>query len=337
MSQSLKGWYCFIECRCLKGYEEVIEAIKNFKSKYTIIGGFEVGEKDQSIESKHFHSFIDCGRNAGLTKLQKKIAGYGDFKIPKYGNTKDMREYCIKLEKDGVRVKEKFGNVQILYESGEFEEKQIGKGTRNDLKKLLDDYNYDINMIKNEEPETYAKYRNGIIDCCTLQNELDEFDTFCNHEKPEVVYHLGESGTGKTYAIQKECRELKNAGVCVWIIQHVNSEFWKIKARSNTNKNPEVIVINEYRDSNMKPEAFLELLEGCGSLTIKGGNINCQGLKKILITSIINPWEIYRGAKGIENIEEEIKRRITKLIYHEKIKDKYITKEIQWREIESFN
>lgn len=173
---SLKGRYCFIEVRAIEGYENVLNAIKLFPSAYTIIGGWEVGEENPSIESKHLHAFIDCGRNAGLLGLQKMVAGYGDFTIPKYGETGQMRDYCIKLEKKNskgeiIKVKEPFGNQLMLFESGIFFDKKLGQGARNDLRKILLDNNYDVERIQATEPTTYSKYRNGINDICQTHNK----------------------------------------------------------------------------------------------------------------------------------------------------------------------
>lgn len=314
--KSTRRMLCTVWCdneEWRKSEFERIKKIWKFTTSYCCFGPIEWTEENKK---PHFHMFI-CWTGSKKFSTIIKVTPSKYYHIDDAKTVAEAIEYCIKSNPDDVL---EFGEPPK-------------QGERTDLKKLIADNNHNINEIIFNNPEIYQRYKNGIEKSCELLEQLDNFDKWCETEEIEIEYHLGSSRCGKTYALQQICKQVKKAGVCAWILQHLNGEFYKIIGRSNTNKNPEVIVLNEFRDSKMPIDTFLELLEGKGTIPCKGGDINCIGIKKVLIASIIPPWELYNHSKRAESVESELKGRIKdNLIYHDKIDGQYITKNIKWRE-----
>lgn len=353
MSQKkqIKGRYANIEIN--SNYDEFKDWLKSLPYEYLIIGGFEEGphhmyNPEKYPVNKHYHAFIDFGKQVGQSRYRKKVASHGDWKACNYGTTDACRDYVIKLEKeeefedDGkkikavFKVKEPYGNQMIDFEDGEFESLGIGSGARNDLKKKLEENDYNRDKIARDDPVLYSRYAKGIDKVCQIEEQLRNYDKWCGADGAEVEYHLGTSRCGKTYALKQICKATKKEGQSTWILGHLNDSFYKIIGRSDESSEPEVIVLNEYRDSKMPLDTFLELLEGIGTLPAKGGDINCIGIKKVYIASIIPPWELYKNSKRSEDVESQLKGRIgDNLYFHDRDEDGfYITKKIKWREFE---
>lgn len=167
-------------------------------------------------------------------------------------------------------------------------------------------------------------------------SKLKAWKTKKNQREPiEVIYHTGESGTGKTWEIDNLHEEADKKGLNGLSIVYCNGEFWDIDELNTMDglHEPHIMIINEFRDSAMRIDTFLQMLEGRGCIPIKQGSIPCAFLKKIVICSIIKPWKLYTNARNYEKINDELKRRITKIIEHKKIDGQYYQKEIKWPEI----
>lgn len=310
-----------------KNHENMIEYLKSLNYKYIIIGGYEIGEK--SSENLHFHCFIDFGKRIKLKNIQKQIKGNGDFRICNFGDSESCREYCIKLEKDGFKVKEKFDNNQIIFEDGEFEKLSFGQGQRNDiLKKIEENPNLD-DFMKNEI-ETYIKYKNGIRDIYKLKNRESTLRTRLKYMKGEmglkIEYHTGNSRCGKTYTAAEILEKYMDLGLEIAIIDFDEAGF----AMIDGSENAEIVLLNEYRDSVLKLSDFLKLTTNEGRIRIKGGDFLFKNMKRLIITSIIKPEDLYKNVKNESKIQ--IKERITEIYEHSKINGKYINEKREWQE-----
>lgn len=312
---------------CHNNHEAAIEALKNIKYNYLLIGGYEQGET-QAEEKKHFHAFVQFDKIIGLKRILTKLNKFGHLDIIHKGKSEDIKNYCIKLEKDGFKVKEKFENQKIIFEDGEFKNECYGAGARTDILTKIKN-NKTINEFIENETELYLKYRNGINDIYRKKNLKNNLEILAKrrHQKILVEYHTGKSGSGKTYYLEemeeKEAKENEHIAE----IQPVNNEFWEVVA--GTEEDIEILFINEFRDGDIKLNKFLQILEGRGSLPIKGGSLNLMKLKKIYIASIKKPWDIYRNQN--EDVKGQIKRRIT-IYKHKNENGIYTMKKIEWKE-----
>lgn len=170
----------------------------------------------------------------------------------------------------------------------------------------------------------------------TIDSKIKAWHTKKNLREPiEIIYHTGESGTGKTWEIDNIHEQTDKDNLNGISLVYCNGEFWDYDELNNRKAltEPHVLIINEFRDSTMKLQTFLQMLEGRGCIPIKGGSVPCAFLKKVVICSIIKPWKLYKNVCIMdENTATEIKRRITKIIEHKKIDGEYFQKTIKWPE-----
>lgn len=320
MSQ-LKGRAALITIH--HGFEEVFEYLKGLQYAYLLIGGYEQGETQMGEDKKHCHIYIDFGKQRGLTKIWKYIQQFGDFEIMHHHDSDFAVNYCTKLEKEEkgkiIKVKEPFGNQEKIFESGVYEVVAFGKGARTDLKKKLATYNSVDDFIINE-PETYAKNRGGIRDYYRVKNANSRvsamLDFMDGTQKIFVEYHTGNSNAGKTYAAAKIGKQYLEEGKLIALVTFDNSGFAHIEGTEDA----EIIIINEFRDNKVRFDDFLQYLENTKAYNIKGGDMLFPKLKKLIITSVIPPEELY----GHEyKAAEQIKKRINRIIEHEVFMGKY--------------
>lgn len=241
------------------------------------------------------------------------------------GTAEDIKKYCIKLEKEGYKVKEKFNNEQIIFEDGDFINECYGSGARSDLKQKIDTYK-NLNEFMDNDPETYAQYRTGLKDIYERRQLKENLKNMLNRPKTKinVEYHTGAPGSGKTYYIFEEANKISEYNEHIAIIEPINGEFWQVVAGEKDNI--EILLINEFRDTDMKLNKFLQILEGIGCLPIKGGYLDLSKLKRIYIASLKAPWELYKNQN--EDVKGQIKRRLNKIYIHHK--EGYTMDEIKW-------
>lgn len=215
----------------------------------------------------------------------------------------------------------------------EFGERPKDNGMHFNAKEAIEMETNEINELNLRDAAMVLNIREKMKKEMLIDSKIEAWRVKKNELPPvEVIYHTGKSGNGKTWEIDGVHEECDNLGLNGVELAFVNSEFWTIAEMSNREAmiKPEVIIINEYRDSTMKVGTFLQMLERRGVIPVKGGEIPCANIKKVVICSIIPPEKLYRGVKDVENIDEELKRRITKIIEHKKIDGEYFAKNRKW-------
>lgn len=322
MPQQLKGRAVLITVQ--HGFNEVFEYLKGLEYAYLLIGGYEQGETQIGEDKKHCHIYIDFGKQKGLTKIYKYVQQFGSFDVMHHHDSDFAVNYCTKLqkvEKDGkvINVKEAFDNQEKIFEDGVYELVAFGKGARSDLKKKLDAYNSIDDFILNE-PELNAKYRGGIRDYYRVKNAnarvsamLDFMD---GTKKIFVEYHTGNSNAGKTYSAAKIGKQYLEEGRLIALVTFDNSGFAHIEGTEDA----EIVIINEFRDKKVQFDDFLQYLENTKAYNIKGGDMLFPKLKKLIITSVIPPEELYAHEY---KAADQIKKRINRIIEHELVYGKY--------------
>lgn len=326
MPQQLKGRAALITVQ--HGFNEVFEYLKGLEYAYLLIGGYEQGETQIGEDKKHCHIYIDFGKQKGLTKIYKYIQQFGSFDVMHHHDSNFAVNYCTKLEKedkDGkiIKVKEAFDNQQVIYEDGVYELVAFGKGARSDLKKKLDAYNSIDDFILNE-PELNAKFRGGVRDYYRVKNSnarvSSMLDFMDGTKKIFVEYHTGNSNAGKTYSAAKIGKQYLEEGRLIALITFDNNGFAHVEGTEDA----EIIIINEFRDKKVQFDDFLQYLENTKAYNIKGGDMLFPKLKKLIITSVIPPEELYAHEY---KASEQIKKRINRIIEHEVVYGKYCQSE----------
>lgn len=155
------------------------------------------------------------------------------------------------------------------------------------LKKKLDECGSLINFV-NEETELYCKYRNGIIDYYKMNTE-----PFSGER--EVIWIYGPSGIGKSRLARMICSDN--------FVNHCNG-FWDYLGE-------EEVIYDDFRASDMKLNELLKITDRYKvRVNVKGNNVPWM-VKKIVFTSILPPWVMYKDMG--ENMKQ-IKRRLSLVI-----------------------
>lgn len=203
--------------------------------------------------------------------------------------------------------------------------KPPSQGARNDLKKLIDDCDASVEKIMETDLNTYARYRNGILDYCQYKKNAEQIKTRFKmiidenniatkdiERRAKVYWYYGPAGSGKTRTVEDEIIRLYNARECSL---HTVSTVDKITQpnnffQGNIQEFTDVLVIDDFRGSMLKYDELLKLLDG-STVNIKGGQKFIKA-KYIYITSPMHPKDCYHNLAENDGIQQLL-RRITEI------------------------
>lgn len=155
-------------------------------------------------------------------------------------------------------------------------------------------YNVNMRIVRDYNQEMAAKQ--------FIENKLKQI------ENPITVnYHVGQSGAGKTTEICNEYHNHKNYDYAVLTFD--DNGFSHLLGKETA----KYLLINEFRDSNIKFKDFLEILQNEHQFNIKGGSMYMPNLQQIDITTVQKLHEIYSNC--CED-RYQIQRRITHTYYY---------------------
>lgn len=161
-------------------------------------------------------------------------------------------------------------------------------------------------MTKDERDMLPLHYYN-IIQKINLEEEKMNINE--TYKDVTVIYIFGESGSGKSLTASKIIKNYCN-------IYNLSGEYDAVKFNNGfwlgTHKGSKIALYDDFRPSDMKANEFINFIDyNKHILNIKGGNL-INEYELIIITSIINPCDIYQNMK-----EEEKMQWIRRLkIYH---------------------
>lgn len=187
---------------------------------------------------------------------------------------------------------------ETILERGEPDCKGIPKTIR-DVK------NMDMNDLEELDPKYYRTIKEIKKDI----EEEEAIDDWLNDYNINVVWHYGDPGSGKTWTCKQIGREFRKMGKKVATVSFDKNGF----AHFIGSKDCELLIINEFRDSNIPLKYFLEILTNEHVYNIKNAQVYLRHLKQIQINSIQNPCDIYKVC--YEN-RRQIYRRINEIYYH---------------------
>lgn len=280
-------------------FEKILKVWK-LTTVYCLFGPIEWTEENKK---PHFHAFM-CWSSPKNFKTIIKTLDPHFYHIEPSKTTNEAVEYCIKTNPDDI------------LEFGELPK----QGERTDLKDMLKQYKFNINEIKNNEPELYRKFRSGLNDICEYhqskksmldwlglkENENGEIER--KEYKPTIVHwFFGPTGKGKTYEIKKILSsrilngELKPDDITR--IDNFKGDF----AIGDLNVKSKIVIIDEFRGDKLKLGELLQLIDGC-NVNIKGSKLYIHA-EEIFITSCQHPKEAYHSVKSDK--VDQLMRRLT--------------------------
>lgn len=267
--------------------EDLINYLTHFKANNYIL----ITKHDGPTE-EHYHIYIQYSEPRTIDSRYC----YGAHIEKAYGSSQKCIDYlkCKDPKHKAANV-----NYELIYEQGTPKSrggriKDVEKMDDKDLKKLpIMMYNI-VKKIKEE------------------QRQRDVIDDWLEVKDIEVEWFAGKAGTGKTYHAKEIGREYRKEGRVVAAMSfdkngftHYVGDIW----------NCELLIINEFRDSNISYKDFLEILSNEHLYNVKGSSGYTTKLSHIIITSQQLPEEIY---KNVKEDREQIFRRISHLVLHDK-------------------
>lgn len=240
-------------------YDAVLERLNKYKSLKYLIS---CKEKAPTTDHEHIHIYVNFS-NPVCLKYKEYFGAH--------------LERCRGTPKQNIAYIEKDGN--ILDEIGE--RPHQGALSVNDLMAIED---------KKDLPDArlYRVWKEIKQD----DDLIFTVDTYRKRHGMEVVWIKGDSGTGKT---QKALEMLEGDK---FVDVKFDGNFWN-GCNQMTNKIANACLYDDFRDNHMKASEFINFIDyNIHNMNIKGGS--CKNyFRKIIITSIQDPEEIYA------NVSEE--------------------------------
>ena len=259
----------------------------------------------------------------GNTTTLKKVADIfcQSHVEPQLGGKVQLKEYLLKKGK----YQEK--GEKVLYVK-DIEQIQEVKGKRSDLE-IIGEL-----LIKGLTPQqildtnfSFYKYEKMILHAYIDQKLRDapvKKNIYCE-------YHVGESGTGKTYTYEQLCANESPEKIYLLTDYDNNASggldsYLKVGA-------PPILFMDEFKGMGISYGKLLVMLNGYTRMQTHSRYVNTYNLwEKVYITSVYPPEKLYQKMvtddRDIESYAQLI-RRINKIVYHYKEGNEYKTYEIE--------
>lgn len=268
-------------------------------SKYILYGPIERTEENKR---PHCHCVFAFSSSKQWKTIIKTLP-CEKYHHDRCRNFTNAREYCLKSNPAGGK---EYGTP-------------LKQGERSDIKKLIEEGNYNPREIREINPALYSRYRNGINDVCADHQHDQEILDWLNVEEDEngnitekqylpaeVYWFYGPTGTGKTRKMkQLVIEELKKKNIekkNITAIQKIENGF----AIGSIANKTDILMLDEFRGSSMKFSDLLALIDGC-NINVKGGKQWIKA-KKIYITSCFHPRECYPNLDMNDSIQQLLRR-----------------------------
>lgn len=244
--------------------------------RYFIVGPEETCPTTGKL---HHHMYAEFDSPVRIGTIKKMVGDKTTHCEKRHGTQKQAIDYVIKEGKE-------------LFVYGDLSK---GQGSRTDLSKIVTKFREEevsLNDFILENPNVYAKYRNGIIDIHSAVSQ-EKTRRFRN---VEVIIISGPTGLGKTRMAMEEA---------TYKIQGDSLDWW---CGYNGDR---VICIDEY-DNDVRITRLLSLLDGYQlRLSIKGGHTYANWTK-VFITTNLKCHEVHSHAK--EAHLKALHRRVSKWV-----------------------
>lgn len=297
-----KNFIMTVHEKAEKKLDKIIEKLQGYSGYRYILVTRHSGERkvDGKPIKPHYHIYVQYSTDTEL--CNKLLCNIHMEKC--YGSAQSNIKYL--MAKDN-KPRHKYCTAEIYYEDGVPALKGGAIRTDDVIAQYEEGKNPDVMM-------SYQYYN-------VARRILEDHNRFTMNEKwiesklrqkedPMIVnYHIGKPGAGKTTALAEQYHKYKQEEYV--IMEFDDNGFAHMLEPRNPNK-VKYMMINEFRDSNIKFKYFLEILQNEHIFNIKGSQQFYPNLHQIDITTVQHPHQIY---KNCCEDREQIRRRITNTYY----------------------
>lgn len=270
---------------------------------------------DEKGSTYHTHIYVLLSAKKRWSSVQKAYP-HSHIETETRGTPQECRAY---LRKEGSKYMDKAETnfPDTFYEEGEIPKVIISNDRAQmlqQIEELLNDgmrpseiFNLSI---------TFRQYEKIIRDHF-FQKRFEETPPL---REIKVYYHMGESGSGKSYHYVKLCEKYGADNVCFCSDTSNNCTAFLDKYEAQ-----QVLFIDETKKNSFNFAYILQLLQGYRT-PVHCRYSNCYSLwNEVHITSIYEPHDLYEGMVDYNNrsvdSEYQLLRRITYYVYHWKTED----------------
>lgn len=274
----------------------------------------------------HAHMAI-YGNSTTLKKVSDIL--YQSHVEPQLGGKKELTAYLLKQGKYAEK------NETILYVK-DIESIQDVQGKRNDLEAIEE------MLIKGMTPQqildtsfSFYRYQNMILNAYIDQRIKEapiRQDIYCE-------YHVGDSGTGKTYYYNQLCDEYGAENIYV-LTDYDNNASGGLDTYMKTGA-PHILFMDEFKGHGITYEKLLIMLTGYTRMQTHSRYVNTYNLwTTVIITSVYPPEAIYKNMVAHKNQDidsyQQLLRRISKIVFHYKENEEYKTYSVDSRDYTNY-
>lgn len=321
-----RSWFCVFNNPADHGYEgkpeEILERLRN--EWVTDENPERTGAWVYCISASglpHVHMVLEDTKSMRFNAVKKSYAIGMHFEATK-GKKKQVIAY---IEKTGV-FEEKGEQIIAKLVHGEIVGR-VPKGDSNrtiydELQELLD-----VGLTPSDilaMSVKYCKYERTIRTAFIAKRA----NAIPIIKKMRVYWHIGKSGTGKSYTYKKLCDEHGEKNV-FFLNDYMNGGLSALDGYVDTMA--EILFIDEYKGAF--PFSVLLAILGENKCQIHARYNNCYNAWNIVhVTSVYTPMQIYNMAVPEDRQQQDpylqLLRRIHYLVYHYKVGNEYCTYEI---------
>lgn len=292
--------------------EKIREIMGRWKTEYFCFC-YETGEEG----TQHFHLYIKFVNPQSWETISKAFASA--HIEPARGSSQENRDYIRKEGAYKDSEKATTNHSDTFYESGncptDAQEKQGHRIDLEEINRMLED-GLTPSQILDSLPFSYRRYERDI---------RAKFFALRGKETPpkrnvKVIWHVGESGTGKSYTYTELCEQHGEENV--YLLTDYETGGFDLYCGEP------ILFMDEFK-SSMKFQQLLNYLDGY-KIQIHCRYANARALwTEVHITSVFPPDEVYSAmveqSKQNRDRVTQLLRRITTVTYHYKQNGEYRT------------
>lgn len=229
-------------------------------------------EEAPETKKQHLQGYIEFDCIQKISAL-KKLFGIGNHFETKKGSRDQARDYCMKEE----------SRVALTHptELGEWVPDK-GKGKRTDLEAACEIVGKDgILGLVEQSPATFVRYHSGMGKLAAIYEQRKKM-----LRDVEVILHVGDPGTGKTWAVWEENKN--------WEEVYSLTTYGKNRTWFEGYTNQSILIIEDFK-GQIDYQELLRILDKYPLMVEEKGGSMMAKWTKIYITSNFTPEAWYDG------------------------------------------